>query len=66
MKYTPRTIYCPTCKRKIGSWDGRSTTNVIVVGCKKCQKRIVYHVDTGKAETSAMPLRNTSSGMTFI
>nr|DAG43246.1 MAG TPA: cysteine-rich protein [Bacteriophage sp.] len=66
MGYTPKTIYCPRCNRRVGEWDGRSTTNVIVSSCKKCRKRIVYHVDTGKTEVSKMPLRNTSSGMTFL
>ena len=66
MEYIPKTIYCPMCKRKVGAWDGRSTTNVIVVGCKKCHKRIVYHVDTEETEVSKIPMRNTSSGMTFI
>lgn len=66
MEYKPKSIYCPICKRKVGKWDGRSTVNVIVAGCKKCRKKIVYHVDTGQTKLSKIPPRNTSSGMTFI
>lgn len=45
----PKTIYCPRCGRKVATWDGRSSMN-ISVNCKKCRKRVVYHVDTGTTE----------------
>ena len=45
----PKTIYCPRCGRKVAVWDGRSSMN-ISVNCKKCRKRVVYHVDTGTTE----------------
>lgn len=60
----PKTIYCPRCGRKVTTWDGRSTIN-IVSNCKKCRKRVVYHVDTEKTEIKDIPPRNTSSGMRF-
>ena len=59
-----KTIYCPRCKRKIGIWDGRSTMN-IALRCKKCRKRVIYHVDSGITEIKKLPQRNTSSGMSF-
>ena len=60
----PKTIYCPRCGRKVAIWDGRSIINVIA-NCKKCNKRIVYHVDTGETERKDIPPRNCTSGMTF-
>lgn len=63
--YIPKTIYCPKCGRKVGTWDGRSTINVIF-RCRKCNKRIVYHVDTGEVERKDIPKRNCSSGKTFL
>lgn len=60
----PKTIYCPRCGRKVATYDGRSTINVIA-RCKKCRKRVVYHVDTGETEIKPIPPRTTSSGMTF-
>ena len=41
----PKTIYCPKCGRKVATWDGRSTNN-ISVKCKKCNKLIVYDVES--------------------
>lgn len=64
-KYKEKTIYCPKCGRKVGTYDGRSTINKIC-RCKKCNKRIVYHVDTGETEIKNIPKRNCSSGMTFV
>lgn len=64
-KYKEKTIYCPKCGRKVGTYDGRSTIDKIC-RCKKCNKRIVYHVDTGETEIKNIPKRNCSSGMTFV
>lgn len=58
------TIYCPKCKRKLGTHDGRSTIPKII-DCEKCQKRVVYHVDSGETEIKDIPQRNCSSGVTF-
>ena len=60
----PKKIYCPECGRKLASWDGKSTVDVIV-NCKKCKKRIIYRVDTGKTEIKKLPKRSTSSGITY-
>ena len=61
---TQTELYCPRCGRKVAIWDGRSSMN-ISVNCKKCRKRVVYHVDTGTTELKKILQRTTSSGMTF-
>ncbi len=60
----PKTIYCPRCGRKVMTYDGRSVIDRIA-NCKKCKKRVVYHVDTDKVEIKPIPKRASSSGMTF-
>lgn len=57
-------IICPLCKRVIGTYDGKSTTNK-VVDCRKCRKRIVYYVANGVTKVRPIPPRNCSSGITF-
>lgn len=64
-KYIPKIIYCPKCGRKCGTYDGKSTIDK-VCRCKKCNKRIVYHVNTGEIERKDIPERNCSSGMIFV
>lgn len=61
---SPKTIYCPICYTKLGTWDGRTSTNLIV-DCRKCKKRIVYHPCDDEIETKKIPQRNTSSGVTI-
>lgn len=61
--YKPKTIYCPQCNRKIGTYDGRSSINLIM-HCKICQKRIVYYVNVDEVETKPIPPRGCSSGLT--
>jgi DNA-directed RNA polymerase subunit RPC12/RpoP len=58
------TVYCPKCGRKVAKYDGRSTID-IVVNCRKCSKQIVYRVATKKIEIADIPMRKTSSGITF-
>ena len=60
----PKTIYCPKCGRKVATWDGRSTINILVK-CKKCNKLIVYDIEKQETEIKAIPPRTTSSGMRF-
>lgn len=60
----PKTIYCPNCGRKVGTYDGQSTIN-FMANCRKCNKRVVYNVDIEKTEIKDIPPRNCSSGMTF-
>ena len=60
----PKTIYCPKCGRKVATWDGRSTIN-ISVKCKKCNKLVVYDVESGNAKIKEIPQRATSSGTRF-
>ena len=63
-EYEPKKIYCPLCNRKLGAWDGRTQTEVIV-NCQKCNRRIIFHPTTGKTETKKIPPRTTASGKTF-
>ena len=65
MEYTPKTIYCPSCGRKVATWDGRAKTNIISK-CKKCQKKIVFWPSNYKTEIKDLPKRNCSSGMTYL
>ena len=60
----PKTIYCPKCERKVATWDGRSTNN-ISVKCKKCNKLVVYDVESEEVKIKAIPQRPTSGGMRF-
>lgn len=60
----PREVYCPCCKRRVASWDGRSKINV-VVNCMKCKKRVVFHVDTKETTIIPIPKRRQSSGKRF-
>ena len=65
MVYIPKTIYCPQCGRKVATHDGKSTMN-IAVECRKCHKKVVFYPDNGKTKLKSLPVRPTSSGMTFI
>ncbi len=64
-KYRPVKIFCPQCKGRVGTYDGRSTMNHIA-RCNKCRKRVIYRIDNREIELKEIPKRNTSSGMTFI
>lgn len=60
-----RNIYCPLCRRKVGSHDGKSTI-VKEVDCRKCNRRIVFDpMNDGKIVVKKIPPRNSSSGVTF-
>ena len=59
-----KTIYCPKCGRRVATWDGRSTIDVIV-NCRKCNKRVVFNVETQETIIKDVPIRATSSGKTF-
>lgn len=61
---TARTIYCPTCGRKVGSHDGKAT-NVKEVDCRKCWKTVVFNPLTGKTKIKEKRKRVSSSGVTF-
>jgi hypothetical protein len=57
-------VYCPRCKRKVASWDGKSKINVKVM-CRNCKKTVLFHVDTKETEIIASDVRGASSGVTF-
>lgn len=59
-----KNIYCPKCGRKVGTWDGKYSGNLIMK-CQKCNKRIVYHCDTGEIEIKQIPMNIASSGRNF-
>lgn len=63
--YKPVKILCPQCNSRVGTHDGRSTTDKIVK-CKKCNKLVIYRIETGKTENKPVPKRNCSSGVVFI
>lgn len=60
----PKTIYCPKCGRKVATWDGRSTIN-IVKKCNKCNKLVIFNIEKQKTEIKEIPPRTSSSGMRF-
>ena len=60
----PKTIYCPKCGKKVGPYDGRSSSN-LVTRCKDCRKQIVYYVETGDIKVKPLPQRQVSGGVTY-
>lgn len=62
MKYKPKEILCPTCNKKVGTWDGRSTIDY-VVQCRQCRKCVIYHIENGEIEIKPLSKRATSSGL---
>lgn len=57
-------ICCPCCERKVATYDGKSSINLIVA-CKNCKKLVVYNVKTGERKLGKIPPRNNISGMRF-
>ena len=57
-------IYCPICGRKVATWDRKSKSD-IVVGCKKCNRLVVFHTATEEIEIKFKPKRTQASGMRF-
>ena len=58
----PKIVYCTQCGRRVGTWDGKSTINVICV-CRNCDKQVIYYVDDGTTKIKDRPQRSSSSGM---
>lgn len=63
-KYKPVKIFCPQCNSRVGTHDGRSTIDKIVK-CEKCNKLVIYRIETGKTENEPLPPRTQGSGMRF-
>lgn len=63
-EHEKNTIYCPECKNKVATYDGKSRVNVLVK-CKKCKKLVVYEVETGNIKITKVPQRQSSSGIRF-
>lgn len=60
----PKTIYCPRCGRVACHYDGKQVANPIGK-CKKCNRLVLYDIETGETKLKQLPVRNTSSGMRF-
>ena len=60
----PKTIYCPRGGRKVATYDGKSSMNLVTT-CRQCRKQVVYYVKTKETRIKPLPQRTTSSGMTF-
>ena len=58
-------IICPSCKKKIGTYDGRSTVNPIILNCRNCWVQVLYDIKTDKRTIKSLPQRTTASGVTF-
>lgn len=59
-----KTIYCPRCKRKVATYDGKGEINKIAK-CKKCKKLVVYNIEKDEVTMKDIPERECSSGMRF-
>lgn len=59
-----KTIYCPRCKRKVGTYDGRATTNKLCK-CHFCNIGVTYDIDTLETRVRKLSERKSSSGITF-
>lgn len=55
-------IYCPQCRRKVATYDGRATINKIAK-CKKCNLQVIYDVARDETTVKPLPKRETSSGV---
>lgn len=60
----PKTIYCPQCYRKAGTYDGKSKINP-QMKCRKCNKLIVYDIATDTVSVQKIPGRTQGSGVRF-
>lgn len=60
----PKTIYCPRCGRSACRYDGKQEANPMAK-CKKCNRLVVYRVDTGETVLKDLPERTQGSGMRF-
>ena len=58
-------IYCPKCKEKIGTYDGRSTFNVRYK-CKKCKNVYAFNPLEMSVNRVRDIERQCSSGMRYM
>lgn len=57
-------IYCPSCGRKVMTYDGRIHNNLSVL-CVRCDKLVTYFFETEEIKLSDKPQRCTSSGVRY-
>ncbi len=60
----PEKIYCPQCGHKVGTWDGKSTIDVVCV-CRNCNKQVIYRIATKQTEIKQRMPRPSSGCMNF-
>jgi endogenous inhibitor of DNA gyrase (YacG/DUF329 family) len=60
----PKEVYCPKCGKKVGTYDGKASMN-LVCRCNECRKKVVYDIKTGQTRVKPLPRRSTSSGVVF-
>ena len=58
-------ITCPSCKKTLGHYDGRSMVSPVIIYCRNCKVQVLYDIGTGKKTIKSLPQRTTASGMTF-
>ena len=56
-----RRIYCPICKRKVFSWDGK-IKQALDAKCKNCNKLVVFYPSTNETVIKPLPKANSASG----
>lgn len=53
-------IYCPKCKRKVMTHDGKGKIP-LRVGCKNCKKVVCYNPKTKEVTITSVPERHNSN-----
>ena len=64
METEKKAIYCPLCNRKVATWNPKIDMDIISK-CRKCNKRVIFRVESEKIEIKDIPPRSQSSGVNF-
>lgn len=64
METEKKPIYCPLCNRKVATWNKKSKMDIISK-CRKCNKRVIFRVESQEIEIKNIPPRSQSSGVNF-
>lgn len=59
-----KAIYCPSCWRKLATYDGQSHMN-IEIRCKRCNIYLRYTPEDNQVKVIQNPERTTGSGKRF-
>ena len=57
-------VHCPKCETVVGKAN-KEFKSVQFFNCRRCQKRVWYFATEDKAELHELPIRASSSGLTF-